>query len=72
MPGARADDLDVSVTDDGDLVVDLGPHRRVVALPPVLRRCDVAGATLDLTEHGQVVRVRCDPDLERWSTAVAR
>ncbi len=72
VPGARADDLDVSVTDDGDLVVDLGPHRRVVALPPVLRRCDVAGATLDLTEHGQVVRVRFDPDLERWSTAVAR
>ncbi len=72
VPGAQAHDLDVSVTDDGDLVVDLGPHRRVVALPPVLRRCDVAGATLDLTEHGQVVRVRFDPDLDRWSTAVAR
>jgi arsenite/tail-anchored protein-transporting ATPase len=72
VPGAHAQDLDVSVTDDGDLVVDLGPHRRVVALPPVLRRCDVAGATLDLTEHGQVVRVRFDPDLDRWSTAVAR
>lgn len=72
VPGAQAHDLDVSVTDDGDLVVDLGPHRRVVALPPVLRRCDVAGATLDLTEHGQVVRVRFDPDRDRWSTAVAR
>ena len=72
VPGARLDDVDVSVTDDGDLVVDLGPHRRVVALPPVLRRCDVTGATLDLTDHGQVVRVRFDPDLERWSTAVPR
>ncbi len=72
VPGASAQDLDVSVTDDGDLVVDLGPHRRVVALPPVLQRCDVSGATLDLTEHGQVVRVRFDPDLERWTTAVSR
>ena len=72
VPGADAHDVDVSVTDDGDLVVDLGPHRRVVALPPILRRCDVAGATLDLTDHGQVVRVRFDPDLDRWSTAVAR
>ncbi|HET7901080.1 MAG TPA: TRC40/GET3/ArsA family transport-energizing ATPase [Candidatus Nanopelagicales bacterium] len=71
VPGARPDDLGVSVTDDGDLVVDLGPHRRVIALPPLLRRCDVAGASLDLTAHGQVVRVRFDPDLDRWSTAVA-
>jgi arsenite-transporting ATPase len=72
VPGAGPEDVDVSVTDDGDLVVDLGPHRRVIALPAVLRRCDVAGASLDLTDHGQVVRVRFDPDLERWSTAVAR
>lgn len=72
VPGASPEDVDVSVTDDGDLVVDLGPHRRVIALPPVLQRCDVVGAALDLTDHGQVVRVRFDPDLERWSTAVAR
>ena len=71
VPGAEIDDVGVSVTDDGDLVVDLGPHRRVITLPSVLRRCYVAGATLDLTDHGQVVRVRFDPVLERWTSAVA-
>jgi len=29
-----------------ELVVTVGPHRRLVALPESLRRCDVAGATL--------------------------
>ena len=71
VPGAEIDDVGVSVTDDGDLVVDLGPHRRVITLPAVLRRCDVSGATLDLTDDGQVVRVRFDPVLERWTAAVA-
>lgn len=71
VPGASLDDVDVAVTDAGDLVVDLGPHRRVVALPSVLRRCDVTGATLDLTDRGRVVRVRFDPDSDRWSTSVA-
>ncbi len=70
VPGADLDDLDVSVTEDGDLVVDLGPHRRVIALPPVLRRCEVSGASLDLTDAGQVVRVRFDRDLDRWSTGL--
>jgi hypothetical protein len=55
------------VTEDGDLVVDLGPHRRVIALPPVLRRCEVSSASLDLTDAGQVVRVHFDRDLSRWS-----
>ena len=71
VPGAELHDVGVSVTDDGDLVVDLGPHRRVITLPSVLRRCDVSGATLDLTDDGQVVRVRFDPVLERWTAAVA-
>jgi len=72
VPGADLDDVGVSITDHGDLVVDLGPHRRVIALPSVLRRCDVSGATLDLTDHGQVVRVRFDPVVDRWTAAVAR
>ena len=71
VPGARLEDVGVSMTDDGDLVVDLGPHRRVMTLPSVLRRCDIAGATLDLTDRGQVVRVRFDPVLDRWTSAVA-
>lgn len=70
VPGADLDDLDVGVTDDGDLVVDLGPHRRVVALPSVLRRCDVTGATLDITDTGQVVRVRFEPDPDHWTAGI--
>ncbi|MDA8436909.1 MAG: ArsA family ATPase [Actinomycetales bacterium] len=70
VPGAHLDDLDIAVTADGDLVVDLGPHRRVIALPPVLRRCEVSGASLDLTETGQVLRVHFDRDLDHWSASV--
>jgi arsenite-transporting ATPase len=66
VPGAEADDLELSMTDDGDLVVDLGPHRRVVALPPLLARCEVDGASLDLTDAGQVLRVRFRPDADSW------
>jgi arsenite-transporting ATPase len=72
VPGAEAEDVTVAVTDAGDLVVDLGPHRRVIALPPVLRRCEVSGASLDLTDGGQVVRVRFDRDLAHWSAGAAR
>jgi arsenite-transporting ATPase len=72
VPGADLDDVAVSVTDDGDLVVDLGPHRRVVTLPAVLRRCDIGGATLDLTDHGQVVRVRFDPVHDLFPSTVAQ
>jgi arsenite-transporting ATPase len=67
VPGASADDVAVSVTDAGDLVVDLGPHRRVIALPPVLRRCEVDGASLDLTDAGEVLRVRFDRVPTHWS-----
>lgn len=70
VPGADRDDISVAMTPGGDLVVDLGPHRRVIALPSVLRRCEVAGASLDLTDHGQVVRVRFDPDPAHWSVGV--
>jgi arsenite-transporting ATPase len=66
VPGADADDLELSITDDGDLVVDLGPHRRVVALPPLLARCEVEGASLDLTDGGRVLRVRFRPDHDSW------
>lgn len=66
VPGADADDVDLSVTEEGDLVVDLGPHRRVVTLPPVLRRCELDGASLDLTDQGQVLRVRFRPDADQW------
>jgi len=66
VPGAEIADLEVAVTVDGDLIVDLGPHRRVIALPAVLLRCEVSAATLDLTESGHVVRVSFDPDRQAW------
>ena len=67
VPGADLADLDIAMTPDGDLVVDLGPYRRVIALPAMLRRCEVSGASLDLTDAGQVVRVHFERDLAHWS-----
>ncbi len=72
VPGAEADEVTVAVTEAGDLVVELGPHRRVIALPPVLRRCEVEGASLDLTDGGQVLRVRFDRDPAHWSAGASR
>lgn len=71
VPGAEPDDVAVSVTDAGDLVVELGPHRRVIELPSVLRRCEVSGASLDLTDQGRVVRVRFERDLDHWSVGAS-
>jgi arsenite-transporting ATPase len=71
VPGALHDDVAVAVTDAGDLVVELGPHRRVIALPAVLRRCEVAGASLDLTDQGQVLRIAFDRDPDRWSAGMS-
>jgi arsenite-transporting ATPase len=70
VPGARTDDVDLALTDDGALVVDLGPHRRVIELPAVLRRCEVEGASLDLTDAGSVLRVRFRPDEAQWSAGM--
>ena len=72
VPGAQDSDVDLAVTEDGDLVVDLGPHRRVIGLPALLQRCEVDGASLDLTDSGRVLRVRFRPDQEQWSQGAAR
>jgi arsenite-transporting ATPase len=45
-----------------DLVVTVGGHRRVLALPSALRRCVVAGAAL---REGRL-RVRFEPDPDQW------
>jgi arsenite-transporting ATPase len=45
-----------------DLVVTVGGHRRVLALPSALRRCAVAGAVL---RDGRL-RVRFEPDPDQW------
>lgn len=60
LPLARRDELDLARSGD-ELVVTVGGHRRVLALPGALRRCTVAGAVL---AAGRLeVRFRPDPDL---------
>ncbi|MFF2656699.1 ArsA family ATPase [Kitasatospora sp. NPDC058032] len=61
LPGAERADLDLVRRGD-DLVVGLGAHRRVLALPSALRRCTVAGAGL----HDGVLAVRFAPDPALW------
>lgn len=61
LPLARIEDLDLSRSGD-ELVITVGGHRRLLALPSALRRCDVAGATL---VHGRL-NVRFEPDPGQW------
>ncbi|MEU0672666.1 ArsA-related P-loop ATPase [Streptomyces sp. NPDC006172] len=61
LPGAIRDDLDLVRRGD-ELVVTVGPFRRIVPLPSVLRRCTVDGAAL---RDGEL-RVRFAPDPAQW------
>ncbi|MEU9041118.1 MULTISPECIES: ArsA-related P-loop ATPase [unclassified Kitasatospora] len=61
LPGADRAELDLVRRGD-DLVVGLGAHRRVLALPSALRRCTVAGAGL----LDGVLSVRFAPDPSLW------
>ena len=63
LPLASRSDLDLARRGD-ELVVTVGPHRRVIALPSVLRRCTVVGAAL---REGEL-RVRFEPDPALWRT----
>jgi arsenite/tail-anchored protein-transporting ATPase len=57
----------VDLTRSGDeLVVTVGGERRRVALPSLLQRCEVTGATFD----GDVLVVRFEPDPARWPEAL--
>jgi arsenite-transporting ATPase len=60
LPLADRRDLDLLRTGD-DLVLRVGPWRRVLALPSVLRRCRVVGAALD---DGRL-RITFEPDPDR-------
>jgi arsenite-transporting ATPase len=63
MPLPLAERADVDAVRAGDdLVVSVGPYRRVLTLPSVLRRCTVAGGEFD----GSELRVRFRPDPQRW------
>ncbi|GGO81970.1 ArsA family ATPase [Wenjunlia tyrosinilytica] len=64
LPGAVRADLDLVRRDD-ELMIDVGRFRRIVPLPPVLRRCTVTGATL---REGSLL-VRFAPDPAVWPTS---
>ncbi|MGW5426817.1 ArsA family ATPase [Streptomyces sp. NPDC004059] len=61
LPGAIRDELDLIRRGD-ELVITVGPFRRIVPLPSALRRCTVAGAGL---REGEL-RVRFAPDPDLW------
>ncbi|EFL14717.1 ArsA-related P-loop ATPase [Streptomyces sp. C] len=61
LPRARKSELDLIRRGD-ELLVAAGPHRRIVPLPPALRRCTVSGAALT----DGALRVRFTPDPRLW------
>lgn len=61
LPHARKDDLDLIRRGD-ELLLTVGPYRRIVPLPSALRRCTVSGAAL----AEDVLRVRFTPDPGQW------
>jgi arsenite-transporting ATPase len=61
LPLAEKRELDL-VRKGDELVVTVGAHRRVLALPSALRRCTVVGAAL---RDGRL-RVRFEPDPALW------
>ncbi|MET8803200.1 ArsA-related P-loop ATPase [Streptomyces sp. NPDC004546] len=61
LPGVIRDELDLIRRGD-ELVITVGPFRRIVPLPSALRRCTVAGAGL---REGEL-RVRFAPDPDLW------
>ncbi|WP_439674792.1 ArsA family ATPase [Embleya sp. MST-111070] len=61
LPGTDRDDLDLLRRGD-ELVITIGPHRRLIRLPSALRRCIIEGAGL----RDGVLRVRFVPDPAVW------
>ncbi|MET9432002.1 ArsA-related P-loop ATPase [Streptomyces sp. NPDC003036] len=61
LPGARKPDLGLVRRGD-ELVLTVGPFRRIVPLPSALRRCTVSGAGL----ADGVLSVRFTPDPDLW------
>ncbi|MFF3020394.1 ArsA-related P-loop ATPase [Streptomyces sp. NPDC057939] len=64
LPRARKSELDLIRRGD-ELLLAVGPHRRIVPLPSALRRCTVSGA--GLTDG--VLRIRFTPDPQLWPRA---
>jgi len=63
LPLASREATDLARSGD-DLIITVGAHRRVLALPSALRRCTIAGAAL---REGRL-RVRFTPDPDQWRT----
>lgn len=61
LPAVRKAELDLVRRGD-ELILTVGPHRRILPLHPALRRCRIAGAALDAGE----LRVRFTPDPDLW------
>ena len=61
LPLSRREDVDLGRSGD-DLVITVAGHRRLLALPSLLRRCEVAGAGLDAGR----LRVRFVADPAHW------
>ncbi|MDT0309822.1 ArsA-related P-loop ATPase [Streptomyces sp. DSM 44917] len=68
LPGAVREDLEL-IRRGGELLVRVGPFRRMLPLPAALRRCAVAGAAFEPGEdgaHRARLAVRFAPDPARW------
>lgn len=61
LPGATRETLELVRRGD-ELIVAVGPYRRMLPLPSALRRCRVVGAALADGE----LRVRCAPEPGLW------
>ncbi|MFJ8740085.1 ArsA family ATPase [Embleya sp. NPDC127516] len=61
LPGTDRDDLDLLRRGD-ELVITVGPNRRLIKLPSALRRCVIEGAGL----RDGMLRVRFVPDPAVW------
>lgn len=64
LPGAEKRELGLVRRGD-ELLLTVGPYRRIVPLPAALRRCTVSGAALADGE----LRIRFTPDPELWPRA---
>lgn len=63
VPLPRAEKRELDLVRRGDeLLLTVGPYRRIVPLPAALRRCAVSGAAL----AGDVLRIRFTPDPGLW------
>ncbi|WHM39077.1 ArsA-related P-loop ATPase [Streptomyces sp. BPTC-684] len=61
LPGATRDQLGLVRRGD-ELLLTVGPFRKIATLPSALRRCTVSGAGLT----GGVLRIRFTPDPDLW------